>query len=121
MLGDPLAQGIVIVGRETEDKNVNEVDLLFDIPCVIINDLPPESKCNQQSYQSDPRKNKEDMCEHLAGHRAYTVLHIVKVVNALKKAMGPDHIQRAESEVEGRIFFLEPFPVFLVFLIVDIS
>jgi len=44
MLGNPLAQGIVIIGCKRKDKNIDEVDLLFHFLGVVIDHLPAKSE-----------------------------------------------------------------------------
>lgn len=100
MFFDPLAQLEVIVSSHTEDKEVHPLDLFLDLFGVLIDNLPPKSKSDEDRQHSYSREEQGDVGQHLAEHGANTIHSILVIMDAFEQAVGHDHVERAHCEVE---------------------
>jgi hypothetical protein len=116
---DPRAEGVVIICRHEQREQINILNLLFHLKRILVDNLPTESKRNQNGNQSDSGKDQHDVSEHLAKHAADSILAVVEVMNALHGAMRCNHVQRPEGEVEWRVFLLKAVAVLDVLAVVQ--
>ena len=80
VLLDPFAQSVIIVCCHEQHEQVNILDFVFHLFCVLIDDLPPEPEGYQYRYYCYPGERQHYVGHHFAHHRANAILRIVKVM-----------------------------------------
>ena len=84
MLLNPLTKFEVVVCCQSEDEEVNPLNLLLHIFRILINHLPSKCECNQDREHGDAREYQGDVGDHFAEHGSNAILRILNVVNAFE-------------------------------------
>jgi hypothetical protein len=59
------------------------------------------------------------MSKHFTNHTSYSILGILKVMDAFQHTMHHHHVKTAKSKIKGGVLFLKSLFVLLILLEVD--